>query len=76
MALSQLRGDRVFLADGGLETTLIFQRAIDLPLFAAFPLLDDAEGRVVLRDYFAPYLAATRERGAGFLLDTVTSSAG
>jgi S-methylmethionine-dependent homocysteine/selenocysteine methylase len=72
MTLPQLRGDRVFLTDGGLETTLVFHRGIDLPLFAAFPLLDDAEGRAVLRDYFAPYLAAARERGAGFLLDTVT----
>jgi S-methylmethionine-dependent homocysteine/selenocysteine methylase len=72
MTLPQLRGDRVFMTDGGLETTLIFHRGIELPVFAAFPLLDDPEGREVLRDYFAPYLAAARERGAGFLLDTVT----
>jgi S-methylmethionine-dependent homocysteine/selenocysteine methylase len=72
MTLPQLEGGRVFLTDGGLETSLIFHRGIDLPLFAAFPLLDDTEGRAVLRDYFAPYLEAARERGAGFLLDTVT----
>jgi S-methylmethionine-dependent homocysteine/selenocysteine methylase len=72
MTLPQLEGGRVFLTDGGLETSLIFHRGIDLPLFAAFPLLDDPEGRDVLRDYFTPYLEAARERGAGFLLDTVT----
>jgi S-methylmethionine-dependent homocysteine/selenocysteine methylase len=72
MTLPQLAGDRVFMTDGGLETTLVFHRGIELPLFAAFPLLDDAEGRAVLRDYFAPYLAAARERDAGFLLDTAT----
>jgi S-methylmethionine-dependent homocysteine/selenocysteine methylase len=72
MTLPQLTGDRVFMTDGGLETTLIFHRGIDLPVFAAFPLLDDPEGRAMLREYFAPYLAAARERGAGFLLDTVT----
>jgi hypothetical protein len=33
--LSQLEGDRMFLSDGGLETTLIFQHGLDLPLFAA-----------------------------------------
>jgi S-methylmethionine-dependent homocysteine/selenocysteine methylase len=72
MTLPQLSGDRVFLTDGGLETSLIFERGIELPLFAAFPLLDDPDGRAVLRDYFGPYLDAARERGAGFLLDTVT----
>jgi S-methylmethionine-dependent homocysteine/selenocysteine methylase len=72
MSLPQLERDRVFLTDGGLETALIFLRGIELPAFAAFPLLDDAEGRAVLRDYFAPFLAAARERDAGFLLDTVT----
>jgi S-methylmethionine-dependent homocysteine/selenocysteine methylase len=71
-SLPQLSGDRLFLTDGGLETSLLFNRGIDMPLFAAFPLLDDADGRAVLRDYFAPFLAAARERGAGFLLDTVT----
>jgi S-methylmethionine-dependent homocysteine/selenocysteine methylase len=72
ISLPQLAGDRVFLTDGGLETTLIFHRGLDLPLFAAFPLLDDADGRATLRDYFGPYLATAREQGAGFLLDTVT----
>jgi homocysteine S-methyltransferase len=72
MTLPQLGGDRVFLTDGGLETSLIFHHGLDLPLFAAFPLLDDADGRAVLRRYFTPYLEAARERGTGFLLDTVT----
>jgi S-methylmethionine-dependent homocysteine/selenocysteine methylase len=71
-SLPQLAGDRVFLTDGGLETTLIFRRGIELPAFAAFPLLDDADGRAALRDYFRPYLATAHEHGAGFLLDTVT----
>ena len=72
MTLPQLARDRVFLTDGGLETSLIFHRGIDLPLFAAFPLLDDAEGRAALRDYFDPFIAAARDQDAGFLLDTVT----
>src|SRR5688500_1165076 len=70
--LPQLADDRLYLTDGGLETTLVFHRGIDLPAFAAFPLLDTADGRAALRDYFGPYLAAAREQGAGFVLDTVT----
>lgn len=64
------RGD--FLSDGGLETTLVFHRGIDLPAFAAFPLLDDAKGREELTEYYEAYLAIARERGLGFILDTPT----
>ncbi|EUB96066.1 homocysteine S-methyltransferase [Rhizobium sp. CF080] len=64
------RGD--FLSDGGLETTLVFLRGIDLPAFAAFPLLDDAKGREELTEYYEAYLAIAHERGLGFILDTPT----
>jgi homocysteine S-methyltransferase len=64
------RGD--FLSDGGLETTLVFLRGIDLPAFAAFPLIDDARGREELTEYYETYLAIARERGLGFILDTPT----
>ena len=37
--LPQLDAAHPFLADGGLETTLIFHRGLDLPCFAAFDLL-------------------------------------
>lgn len=60
------------LTDGGLETTLIFRQGLDLPDFAAFPLLDDDQGRTALRDYWAPYLELARESGAHFLVDTAT----
>jgi homocysteine S-methyltransferase len=70
--LPHLDSDRPFVADGGLETTLIFHRGIDLPCFAAFDLLKDDTGRDELRDYFEPYIGIARERGVGMLLDTVT----
>ncbi|MGZ6644534.1 MAG: homocysteine S-methyltransferase family protein [Solirubrobacteraceae bacterium] len=70
--LPQLDAAQPFLADGGLETTLIFHRGIDLPCFAAFDLLKDAGGRDELHAYFAPYLDLARERGTGFVLDTAT----
>ena len=70
--LPQLDAARPFLADGGLETTLIFHRGLDLPCFAAFDLLRDAGGRDELRAYFSPYLALARDRGVGFVLDTAT----
>ena len=42
--LPQLDAARPFLTDGGLETTLIFHRGLDLPCFAAFDLLKDERG--------------------------------
>lgn len=52
-ALPQL-GDRPFLTDGGLETTLVFLNGLDLPCFASFPLLDTIDGRKHLKEYFRP----------------------
>ena len=69
--LPQLDGDP-FLTDGGIETVLIFQEGIDLPLFAAFDLLKNEEGREKLRRYYDPYVALAGERGVGFVLESPT----
>jgi S-methylmethionine-dependent homocysteine/selenocysteine methylase len=69
--LPQLKGD-VFLTDGGIETTLIFQAGLDLPFFAAFHLLKDAQGTEALRRYFARHAAIARQHGAGFILESAT----
>jgi homocysteine S-methyltransferase len=60
------------LTDAGLETVLIFEAGLDLPCFAAFPLLDSDEGRVSLRRYYEPFLSLARERGTGFVLSSPT----
>ena len=69
--LPQRRGG-IFLTDGGLETTLIFHHGIELPHFAAFVLLDSADGRRQLKQYYESYLAIARDRGTGFVLDSPT----
>jgi S-methylmethionine-dependent homocysteine/selenocysteine methylase len=69
--LPQLKGD-LFLTDGGLETTLIFHRGLDLPEFAAFDLLKDDEGTEEIRRYFEPYLDLARDKDAGFVLESPT----
>ena len=60
------------VTDGGLETDLIFHHGIDLPEFAAFPLLDDDHGREVLADYYAGYAEIARRAGAAFVLEGAT----
>jgi homocysteine S-methyltransferase len=69
--LPQLDGG-LFITDGGLETTLIFHRGIELPAFAAFPLLADDEGAEQVRLYYEPYAALARKHGAGLILESPT----
>jgi S-methylmethionine-dependent homocysteine/selenocysteine methylase len=65
-------GDKLFLTDGGIETTLIFQEGIELPYFAAFDLLRHQDGRQTLHDYYARYAAIARHRGLGFIFESAT----
>ncbi|MEW6589444.1 MAG: homocysteine S-methyltransferase family protein [Pseudomonadota bacterium] len=64
--------DRLFIADSGMETTLIFHDGIELPYFASFVLLDDDAGRARLRDYFAQHIEIARAAGTGIVLETPT----
>lgn len=63
--------DRLFLLDGGLETTLVFNEGMELPAFAAYPLLADQAGRKRLRDYYTAYAGIAARSGAGFILEGI-----
>jgi S-methylmethionine-dependent homocysteine/selenocysteine methylase len=65
-------GTRLYLADGGLETTMIGQRGFELPEFASFVMLADDDGRDALRAYYREYIEIAREAGTGFTFDTPT----
>lgn len=71
VGLPQL-GGRPMVTDGGLETDLIFNHGVDLPDFAAFPLLDDEAGRRLLTDYYDDYAAIAARAGAGLMLESPT----
>lgn len=61
-----------YVTDGGLETDLIFHHGVDLPDFAAFVVLDDDDGRRMLREYFRAYAVIARVHGVGLRLETPT----
>jgi homocysteine S-methyltransferase len=69
--LPQLDG-RLFLTDGGLETTLIFHEGWDLPIFQAFTRLESECGRAALRAHFDRYLSLAVKQGMGFVLESPT----
>jgi S-methylmethionine-dependent homocysteine/selenocysteine methylase len=70
-ALPQL-SDRLFLTDGGLETTLVFHEMMDLPYFAAFDLMAGLEGRAKLREYFRRYVLIALSSRSGFIFESPT----
>ena len=63
---------RSFVTDGGIETDLIYRRGVDLPNFAAFPLLESPDGRALLRRYYEDYVAIAEASGHGLLLESPT----
>ena len=69
--LPQLDG-RLFLTDGGIETTLIFHERLDLPFFAAFHLLRDEKAAAVVRGYYHRHASIARNHGVGFVLESPT----
>lgn len=69
--LSFLPAD-AYVSDGGLETDLMFNRGVELPEFASFPLVEDRRGRDLLREYYDGYAAVARTVGAGLTLESPT----
>jgi homocysteine S-methyltransferase len=69
--LPQLHDD-VFLTDGGIETSLIYDQGCELPDFAAFVLLASDDGRGALDRYFDAYASIAARDGVGIVLETPT----
>jgi S-methylmethionine-dependent homocysteine/selenocysteine methylase len=70
--LPLLDRDRLFLASGGLETSLVFHEGIDLPHFASFTLLKDDVGVALIEKHFDRFCSLARNREAGLMLATPT----
>lgn len=60
------------VTDAGLETWLVFDRGVDLPAFAAYPLAATPEGRALLSEYYEYYVAIAERAGAAIVLEAPT----
>ncbi|MDB2407970.1 homocysteine S-methyltransferase family protein [Jannaschia sp.] len=65
-------GDGPWLTWTGLETDLIFNRGVELPGFASFPLLAEAETRALLIEAAQAQIAVARASGMGTILEAST----
>lgn len=54
-----------------METTFVFNDGIDLPAFAAYPLIAEARGRQRIRDYYRQHASIAADAGTGFILESV-----
>jgi S-methylmethionine-dependent homocysteine/selenocysteine methylase len=70
--LPQLHDERLFLTDGGMETTLVFLDGIELPHFASFDLMKDEAGVAHVRRYYERYAGMAQAHGLGFVLESPT----
>ena len=64
--------ETLVVTDAGLETWLVFDRGVDLPAFAAYPLAATADGRALLTEYYEHYVAIAQDVGAACLLEAPT----
>ena len=64
--------DTVVVTDAGLETWLVFHHGIDLPVFAAYPLVGTSEGRALLAEYYGYYAEIARSIDAAVVLEAPT----
>lgn len=66
------KSNKLYLTDGGLETSLIFNQGVSLNEFAAFELLLSSSGKDALKKYYSPYLKLAGTYNIPFILETPT----
>ena len=65
-------GNNIFACYTGMDTDLLYNRGIDLPGFASYPLLSNPEHKNLLREYYSNLVDLAREQNVGVILDSVT----
>ena len=68
-------GKGIFACYTGMDTDLLYNRGIDLPGFASYPLLSNPEHKNILREYYSNLIDLARELNVGVILDSVTWAA-
>lgn len=69
---SVFAADTKYLSHNGVETDLTFNRGVDLPNFALYPLLETEAGRTWLRSYVDEQINIAARYGMGAIVETAT----
>ncbi|KAJ5158991.1 Homocysteine S-methyltransferase [Penicillium coprophilum] len=70
--LPQLTSSKLFVTEGGIETTLLFKKNLNLPSFSSLPVLDTEEGRKVICSIYEQYINIAHTYSTGLILETRT----
>jgi S-methylmethionine-dependent homocysteine/selenocysteine methylase len=62
------RDGQLFLTDGGIETEIMYKWGFDLPHFAMYPLLDNADATAAMRGMYRRYLDVVAKHGLSALM--------
>lgn len=65
-------GHDLFACYFGMDTDILYNRGIDLPGFASYPLLANPEHKTLLREYYCKLVDLARAQSVGVILDSVT----
>ena len=63
----RLKG-KIYLTEGGTETEILYKWGFELPEFAMFPLLDNAEADAVIRSMYRRYFDVAETHDTGLLI--------
>ena len=63
---------RKFVCYTGMETDLIFNKGVELPEFAAYPLLESQQGRALIGNYYKNIIEFAQSKNVSVLLESVT----
>jgi len=63
---------KIDITESGLETVLVFHHNLNLPLFAAFPLLTTSSGRKVLSGYYTRHVEIALKNCVGLIFGSPT----
>ncbi|QQK47590.1 Homocysteine S-methyltransferase, putative [Penicillium digitatum] len=70
--LPQLASSKLFITEGGIETSLIYRKNIDIPGFSTLPLLGTEEGRKTILSIYQDYVKIALAHSTGIVLETRT----
>ncbi|KAG0154609.1 hypothetical protein PDIDSM_177 [Penicillium digitatum] len=70
--LPQLASSKLFITEGGIETSLIYRKNIDIPGFSTLPLLGTEEGRKNILSIYQDYVKIALAHSTGIVLETRT----
>jgi S-methylmethionine-dependent homocysteine/selenocysteine methylase len=59
---------RFYLTEGGTETEVLYKWGFELPEFAMYPLLDNAEAHEVIKNIYRRYFEAAERHDTGMLI--------